>query len=291
MLQKLTVLLALLFTCVLQAQHTSEINSNRPSQSMGAFSVGKTVLQLEAGATYHDDPVTDHVKNQYAAELQLRYGAFFESLELVADFNFAKQHFYKPVDGQAINTSATTGFSNIEVGAKYLIYDPFKNYEEKINIYSWKANQRFKWRRLIPAVAVYAAATSKPTGVFSSPEEPEISPKVILIAQQHFSEKWALITNLIADKISSEEFRGYSYIVTLTHGINNHWSVFAENQGYKNDFYKEMNYRVGTANLIDKNMQIDLAAGMNQREGHASFFAQVGLSWRFDKNHRDVELK
>jgi len=52
-----------------------------------------------------------------------------------------------------------------------------------------------------------------------------------------------------------------------------------------------MNYRVGTANLIDKNMQIDLAAGMNQREGHASFFAQVGLSWRFDKNHRDVELK
>lgn len=286
MLQKLTGLLVCLLTCSVYAQHTSEINSNRPSQSMGAFSVGKTVFQLEAGGSYHDDPALDNVKNQYTAELQLRYGAFMESLELVADVGFSKQGFYTVIDG-----ASSTGFSNLEIGAKYLIYDPFKNYEEKINVYSWKANQRFKWRRLIPAVAVYAGATSKPTGVFSSPEAPEISPKVILVAQQHFSDKWALITNLIADKISSEEYRGYSYILTLTHGINNQWSVFLENQGYKNDFYKEMNFRAGTATLIDKNMQVDLAAGMNQREGHSSFFAQVGLSWRFDKHHRAVELK
>ncbi|MCP1995841.1 transporter [Flavobacterium sp. HSC-61S13] len=286
MFQKPLLFLSLLLSCSLYAQHTTEINANRPSQSMGAFSVGKTVFQLEAGGIYHDDPGAENVKNQYSAEVQLRYGAFLESLELIADVNFAKQGFYTPIDG-----ASSTGFSNIELGAKYLVYDPFKNYEEKINVYSWKANHRFKWRRLIPAVAVYAGATAKPTGVFSGPDAPELSPKVIVIAQQHFSQKWALITNLIADKLSSEEYRGYGYVLTLTHGINNQWSVFAENQGYKNDFYKDMNFRAGAATLIDKNMQIDFSAGMNLRESHSSFFAQVGLSWRFDKNHQSVELK
>ncbi|WP_430612327.1 transporter [Flavobacterium sp. JP2137] len=286
MLKPIKVFAALLISGTVFAQHTGEINSNRPSQSMGAFSVGKTVFQLEAGVLYHDDPSVDNVKNQYTAEMQLRYGAFMETLELVADFSFAKQGFYTEIDG-----ASTTGFSQMELGAKYLIYDPFKNYEEKINVYSWKANQRFKWRRLIPAIAVYAGAAAKPTGVFSSPEAPEMSPRVIVIAQQHFSPKWALITNIMADQLSSNDYRGYGYVLTLTHGINNHWSAFVENQGYKNDFYQEMNFRLGMATLLDKNTQIDLSGGMNQRESHGSFFAQLGLSWRFDKNHRAVELK
>jgi hypothetical protein len=43
------------------------------------------------------------------------------------------------------------------LGAKYLIYDPFKN-QEQINIYSWKANHSFNWHQLIPAVSVFAGA-------------------------------------------------------------------------------------------------------------------------------------
>jgi hypothetical protein len=34
------------------AQYTDVINSNRPSQSMGAFSVGKRVYQLEQGLSF-----------------------------------------------------------------------------------------------------------------------------------------------------------------------------------------------------------------------------------------------
>ena len=30
-------------------QHTDEINSNRPGESMSAFAVGKTVIQVETG--------------------------------------------------------------------------------------------------------------------------------------------------------------------------------------------------------------------------------------------------
>ena len=46
-------------------------------------------------------------------------------------------------------------------GAKYLFFDPFKNYEEKPNLYSWKANHRFKWRQFLPAVAGYVGANLK----------------------------------------------------------------------------------------------------------------------------------
>lgn len=45
------VILASLFLLptVQYGQHTDEINSNRPGESMSAFAVGKTVIQAEAG--------------------------------------------------------------------------------------------------------------------------------------------------------------------------------------------------------------------------------------------------
>jgi hypothetical protein len=42
------------------------------------------------------------------------------------------------------------------LGAKYLIYDPFK-ITKKVNIYSWKANNS-STGILIPAVSVFAGA-------------------------------------------------------------------------------------------------------------------------------------
>lgn len=267
------------------AQYTKEINSNRPSKSIGAFSVGKTVTQLETGLFYKSKPYSDQNAKQYGGELQFRYGAFLETIELIVDIEYMQHEYEKEI--------AMTSFgdlSNFTLGAKYLIYDPFKNYEEKINVYSWKANNRFKWRRLVPAVSIYAGASLKTSKKFFSPEEPEISPKVVLIAQQHFSEKWALITNLIGDRLSSNEYRGFGYVVTLTHGFNNKWSAFVESQGYKNDFYTDLNARLGITTLLHKNLQLDIAGGLNRREKHQSYFGQLGLSWRFDKNHIPVEL-
>ena len=53
-----------------------------------------------------------------------------------------------------------TDFSRNRLGLKYLIYDPYKNPERnKPNLLSWRANHKFQWRNLIPAVSVYAGAT------------------------------------------------------------------------------------------------------------------------------------
>lgn len=45
-----TLLLALLlFSLENYAQYTDQINSNRPGETMSAFAVGKSVIQLESG--------------------------------------------------------------------------------------------------------------------------------------------------------------------------------------------------------------------------------------------------
>ena len=38
-----------------QAQYTKEINTNRPSSSMGAYSVSKGIFQIEGGYLYQND--------------------------------------------------------------------------------------------------------------------------------------------------------------------------------------------------------------------------------------------
>lgn len=274
----------LLFCCCtpnLQAQYTNTINANRPSKSMGAFSVGKTVLQLETGGFYKDFPDSDTRDKSYGGELQFRYGNFFEAFELIANLEYT----------QFQNDLKSTGdLTQLILGAKYLLYDPFKNYEEKINVYSWKANQRFKWRRLVPAVSIYVGADFKTSKDLSYPDEPEVSPKVVLIAQQHFSEKWVLVTNIIGEKLSSNTHRGFGYILTLTHGFNSKWSAFVENQYFENDWAHEMNWRLGAATLLHKNLQLDFSVGHAYGSFDPSFIGQLGLSWRFDKNHMPIEL-
>ena len=41
-----------------------------------------------------------------------------------------------------------------KIGFKYLVFDPYKNYDDSPNVYSYRADKKFKWRSLLPAIAV-----------------------------------------------------------------------------------------------------------------------------------------
>jgi hypothetical protein len=77
------------------AQYTDQINSNRPGETMSAFSVGKTVIQLETGVygitQKHD--LLNYVANGYGLDVTLRYGLLMERLELVADIQYQKEDY------------------------------------------------------------------------------------------------------------------------------------------------------------------------------------------------------
>ena len=115
-------------------------------------------------------------------------------------------------------------------------------------------------------------------------------PKITLITQNQFSNGLVLVTNIIADKFTTE-FPSYGYIITLTKGFGNKWSGFLENQGYSSDYYADSILRGGATYLLNKSTQVDASISKNFKETPSVLYGGIGISWRFDKHHRNVRLK
>ena len=282
-----SILLGLLLIPLLGfAQYTDQINSNRPGETMSAFAVGKSVIQLETGVygISQKHHLLNYVTNGYGIDATIRYGMFKEKLEFLADVQYQSQLY----EARLI-TMDQKALKQTILGAKYLLFDPFKNQEKKVNVYSWKVDKSFKWKQLIPAVSVFAGAniTSANNPYHFSPKA-GISPKVILITQNHFGDgSWVFVTNTIADYIETE-FPSYGYAVTLTKGINKNWSGFIENQGYKSDFYSDLIVRSGAAYLVTEDLQLDVSASASLKNTPSIFYGGIGFSWRFDKNYVEI---
>lgn len=269
------------------SQFTDQINSNRPGKSAGAFSVGKKVFQLESGLYYinenHD--VLDYKANGLGLDLTARYGIWREQFEITLDAQFQMDKYKSD-----LLEDNRSGLRNTTLGAKYLFYDPYKKGEEKPNIYSWKANKKFKWKSLIPAISGYAGVNYTMDNDYSIPNEATISPKIMLITQNHFKGKWVFVTNIIADKITSEA-KNFGYILTITYGVNEKWSAFFENKGVKGDYYSDGIFTLGATHLLMDNLQVDASISKNIKTTPGLFYGGIGFSWRFDKKHKDIEIK
>ncbi|MEN9876571.1 MAG: hypothetical protein RLZZ529_1568 [Bacteroidota bacterium] len=268
------------------AQYTDQINSNRPGETMSAFAVGKSVIQLETGAygISQKHHLLNYVTNGYGIDATIRYGMFKEKLEFLADVQYQSQLY----EARLI-TMDQKALKQTVLGAKYLLYDPFKNQEKKVNVYSWKVDKSFKWKQLIPAVSVFAGANiTSANNPYHFSTKAGISPKVILITQNHFGDgSWVLVTNTIADYIGTE-FPSYGYAVTLTKGLNKNWSGFIETQGYKSDFYSDLIVRSGAAYLVTEDLQLDVSASASLKNTPSIFYGGIGFSYRYDGNYQEI---
>lgn len=273
------------------AQYTEVINSNRPGLSESAFSVGTNVLQFEAGAfTVNEEHVPlNYEVGGFGLDFAVRYGLLFEQLEIALDgvyqndnitFNSASV----PVEDKRSN------FKNFTIGAKYLVYDPYKNAEEaKPNLYSFHANRKFQWKSLIPAVSVYVGANfDTKNNPYTAPDVEGFSPKVMIATQNNFNGGWVFVMNLIKDRIGSE-FSDFQYILTLTHSFTPQWVVFGEAQGISSDFYADNIFRVGGAYLWNKDFQLDANIAFNTKDTPSVFNIAFGASYRLDF-HKDKKI-
>lgn len=269
-------------------QFTDQINSNRPGKSIGGFSVGKNVLQIESGLYYINEShnLLDYDARGFGMELSARGGLFFEQLEFSLDAQFQMDKYET-----ALAKTNRSGLRQTTFGAKYLFYDPFfKKKEEKPNIYSWKANHKFKWKQFIPALSGYAGVNYVMDNDYNIPDEATISPRVMIIAQNHFGTKWVMVTNIIADKIGSSA-SSFGYALTITRGINEKWSAFIENRGIKGDYYSDGILALGATHLLKSNLQVDASVSTNFKNTPSILYGGIGFSWRFDKKHKDKEIK
>ncbi|WP_395045056.1 transporter [Flavobacterium sp.] len=272
------------------AQHTDVINSNRPGESMSAFAVGKTVVQIESGLSFLNEKhsVLKYKANGTGLDFNLRYGIFKEQLETILEIAYQNDSYVND-----LGTLKRTGLRSSTMGVKYLVYDPFKYAVEKVNLYSWKANHKFNWKQLIPAVAVYGGVNLNfSNNPFISKEEnlSVISPKFMVISQSHFGNGYVFLVNIFMDKIGTD-FQSLEYIITLTKGFNEQWSAFIENKAIKGDYYADVIFRGGAAYLLNKNLQVDASISKNYKGTPAIVYGGVGISWRSDTNHKDVMIK
>lgn len=280
------------------AQYTDVINSNRPGASRSAFSVGTNVLQFELGGfsvTQEHELLNTEVSG-FGVDFSARYGFLFEQLEvniegIYQNDTFTNNRLITDRDRKRAN------FTNFTIGAKYLIYDPNKNAgEEKPNLYSYHANRRFKWKSLLPAIAVYVGANFDSKDNELTPLDAEgISPKVMVATQNNFAGGWVLVTNYIYDRIGNDVSELQS-IITLTHSFSEKWVAFVEIQNIKSDFYSDDLFRLGGAYLWNKNFQLDANIAFNTKDTPTVFNVGFGASYRFDmhkdkiiKNNNDVE--
>lgn len=284
---KALTLLVFLLSCVSYAQYTDIINSNRPGKSQSAFAVGKNVFQLETGiyGIYENHEI--YVRETFGVgnDLNLRYGTLLEQLEFNVDLQYQYDQ-HETILGSEIRSN----FKQITIGAKYLIYDRSKYSKAKANIKSWKSNQKFNWRDLIPAVSAYAGANLNFDSPYTFKTDPKISPKLALVTQNQFPGNFVVIANIIADRIGTD-FPSYGYIITVTKNFNKKWSGFLENQGYNSDFYSDAIIRGGAAYLFNSNFQVDASVTSNFKNTPSIYYAGIGLSWRYDKNHEDTWVK
>ena len=290
-IKSLTFILVVFYTSINYAQFTDVINSNRPGQSMSAFSVGKTVLQAELGVNHIKEKydLAGYEASVWTSDIALRYGVLFEQFELIANIDYQNEK----VSGN-VARDRESGLKKVLLGGKFLLYDPEKNYEKKPNLYSWKANHQFNWRQFIPAVALYGGinanlATDKFSRGIKIPKDPNFTLKGMIITQNQFG-RYTFLTNIMLDKFPSQK-NSIDYVLTMTRGFNDRWSGLLEIQGFTNVYSRDNYLRTGTAFLIKENIQVDASIGTNFQDAPNLLFGGIGASWRFDANYSEVMVR
>lgn len=276
------------------SQYTELINTNRPGFSEGAFSVGRNVLQLETGLLFGQENhrLLNTELTGYGIDYTLRYGFVKEQLEIRWTGEFQASN----VKYTAINPPKEESVSNFKsnvIGLKYLVYDPYVKKDLKgPNLYSWRANNKFQWSDLVPAISIFAGINFDldDQNYYLPKDNVSISPKLVIATQNNFKNGLVLVTNLIGDRLIAE-YPTYSYIVTLTHHPFQYFSFFVENQGIISDFYADQLIRAGGAYLLNKDLQLDASATYGLKDTPTVFYARLGVAYRFDRHKKDDYLE
>ena len=117
--------------------------------------MGKNVIQAEAGLAFRNFTHAGYNNSTFRGSvsfLSVRWGFLLETIEITYEGQYLSGNLNSKI--LSIPTAYTlSGFLQNFIGLKYLVFDPFKK-EKDINVYSWKANNGFKIKDLIPAVSI-----------------------------------------------------------------------------------------------------------------------------------------
>ena len=290
------LIIFILKTDFIYSQYTEIINSNRPGNSSGAFSVGKNILQIENGLFYTNEQhqLLNYKVEGFGSNFKLRYGFLHEKLELILDGIYQADKF---TDNRysTSNIFNRKNFKKFKIGAKYLLYDPNKGKKNKPpSVYSYHnrnfdpanptKSKKFRFKNLIPAISVYLGMNvDSRNNPYTNNNVNGISPSAAIFTQSNISHRSVITTNLIFERIGSSQ-NDFEYIISLTHAFSEIIIGFIENHGIKSEFYAENKMSLGIAYLFTDNLQIDIGTDVNFKQTPQIFNVNLGMSYRLNLN-------
>ncbi|MEQ9593514.1 MAG: transporter [Cyclobacteriaceae bacterium] len=236
------------------AQFNETIRSGRPGQSIGPWTVGSRILQIQSGMD-----VFGSKNDNTGAEAQgflnntvIRYGVA-ERLEVSALVDYV---FNNNVKSNGTETELT-GLAALDVGGRYHIYSG---------------------EGLIPSVG-FQLRFRLPV-LSEDYEIDKVAPRLVIITNQKLSETFTLFTNWGASWNGINNRSVGFYTLNLAFPIAGKLGGFVENYGTLSDGNFNTWFDTGLAYLISNDLQLDLLGGAGKNDGRNDYFISVGVSVR-----------
>lgn len=253
-MKKICLACWLLFICIhANAQFNETIRTGRPGQSIGAFTVGKGVFQVQSGFDYFGSKISSSNRSEGVLNNTVMRFGLTEPFEISALVEYKTESITENDVKRTVN-----GLSALDVGMRY-------------HIYSGKGlipNVGFQIRGRLPVLA-------------EEYKIKDVAPRFIIVTSQQLSNTFTLITNLGAAWNGNNSSPRGTYIVNLSFPFNDKVGSFVETFGGIERGTATINFDTGLAWLVTNDLQLDLYGGYGKNQGIETYFTSIGVSWRF----------
>lgn len=236
-----------------------DFSSDRPTQTISPFLVGKGFFQIETGAIYNkrNDASTESKELGLASTL-LRYG-ILQNLELRLESGFKSTRF------DSVNVDYDSAFSGL--GAVTAGFKVFICNEKGIR----------------PALAIVGSITLRHLG--NESYAPTYSFPVGNLAASHTLTKRLSLAYNIGFAYNGSNADGYFiYSVFTGYKISKKWWSFVELYGnFDHGDFPNHKLDGGFTYLVGRNLQIDFTGGYGLDTDVNRFFINGGISWRIPR--------
>ncbi|MCI5059278.1 MAG: transporter [Flavobacteriales bacterium] len=245
--------LGLFFCSVAQAQFGENIRSGRPGQGIGPYTVGKSILQFQAGVDYQNlEQGSSYSSKTVNPNIVIRYGIWelFEVSTNISYVNRREEVLSSDFVGNGLNAVSLRIRSNIIEA------------EGKKPALGWQFGVGFPLENDV-AFRDYLA------------------PRLTIITAQSLGKSFSLSTNWGINWDGNFAKQQYFNVCNLGYGLNDKWSIFIEEYGGLSGGKYDANFDAGLAYLVNSNFQLDMFGGYDKGQFDVeTWFVSLGLSWR-----------
>ncbi|MDZ4714811.1 MAG: transporter [Cytophagales bacterium] len=235
------------------AQFNESIRSGRPGNSIGAFTTGTGIFQVQSGFDHFGTSISssNYQSSGYLSNTVIRFG-------LTETFEISSLVEYKSESIEQNNLKTTQqGLSALDLGMRY-------------HIYTGKGlipNVGFQIRARLPVLS-------------KAYEIKDVAPRFLLVTSQKLSETFTLITNWGAAWNGNDSSPTGTYFINLSFPFSSTFGAYVENYGTLKQGLFTTSFDGGFAYLLTPDLQLDLYGGFGNNHGVSDYFTSIGFSWR-----------